>query len=380
MRASIKRIALGFVLVVVVGITAGALTMDRWLFVVLDPGAFVPEATPRKPNYAKESSWAALPSTKDGADVALSSHPAIDQTKAPADVFYVHPTTSVGPVWNASIHAPDVIHATHRGGTLIQASAFNGCCAVYAPRYRQANGKAFLSPNTHSKRAANVAFSDVKTAFRYFLTHHNKGRPFVLAAHSQGSIMATRLLKEVIWKDPAIAQKMVVAYLPGAPLRQRDLGTIPVCRSAQQTGCVIGWNSRGPRYVSSRLDFPNPHSDDPTRQMEGLLCVNPLTWKQDDKQATTSQHKGAIFFDAQTPAVLPAFANARCHNGRLLITKMGRPVRHMMSKILDWVTGPQNYHPIEYQLFYLNIRANATQRVKAFQSTQKTKSPKPATR
>ena len=42
---------------------------------------------------------------------------------------------------------------------------------------------------------------------------------------------------------------------------------------------------------------------------------------------------------------------------------LGKP----MSRILDFLIGPQNYHPIEYQIFYMNIRHNALQRVEAFQ-------------
>jgi hypothetical protein len=34
-----------------------------------------------------------------------------------------------------------------------------------------------------------------------------------------------------------------------------------------------------------------------------------------------------------------------------------------MSRILDWVIGPANYHPIEYQIYYMNLRANAELRV-----------------
>ncbi len=30
-----------------------------------------------------------------------------------------------------------------------------------------------------------------------------------------------------------------------------------------------------------------------------------------------------------------------------------------MSRLLDFAMGPGNYHPIEYQLFYLSLRENA---------------------
>jgi hypothetical protein len=34
--------------------------------------------------------------------------------------------------------------------------------------------------------------------------------------------------------------------------------------------------------------------------------------------------------------------------------------------VLDFAMGPENYHPIEYQLFYMNLRSNAERRIAAF--------------
>jgi len=40
--------------------------------------------------------------------------------------------------------------------------------------------------------------------------------------------------------------------------------------------------------------------------------------------------------------------------------------RDFMSKLLDHALGPENYHPIEYQIFYLSLRRNAQTRVAAY--------------
>ena len=32
----------------------------------------------------------------------------------------------------------------------------------------------------------------------------------------------------------------------------------------------------------------------------------------------------------------------------------------------DFVMAPENYHPIEYQLFYMNLRRNAQERAEAY--------------
>jgi hypothetical protein len=347
---------LGVVLVLLVISIA---TMDRWLFVVLDPGAFDPAATPPAPDYAEPSAWAALPELDDGADVALAELPAIDQLHAPADVFYVHPTTWLGGEWNAPFDDPAVIEATTRGATLIQASAFNACCAVYAPRYRQANGRAYTHPDAQSERAVAVAYADVSAAFDAFLARIGE-RPFIIAGHSQGAMLGAKLIRERI-AGSALEQRLIVAYLPGGAVRAETIG-IPVCDGPTQTGCVVSWNARGPQFEHNafELDASDEHT------MAGRVCVNPITWSTDGLGATADRNAGAIFFDTDAPVIKPAFADARCVDGVLVVTGLGDAERDVMSRLLLWVMGPENYHPIDVQLFYVDLRNNAVARVQAF--------------
>src|SRR5262249_27804609 len=98
--------------------------------------------------------------------------------------------------WNAPTDEPALNEATDRVATGIQASAFNGCCSVYAPRYRQANGTAFTHPSPDGGRAIALAYTDVHRAFEEFNSRRGAGRPFILAGHSQGTVLAERLLHE----------------------------------------------------------------------------------------------------------------------------------------------------------------------------------------
>ncbi len=348
-------------IVALVGVVIAIATLDRWLFTVLDPGPFDSAATPSAPDYEQPEAWAALPELEDGADVALPSHPSIDQASAPADVFYLHPTTWVGSTWNGPLDDPAVIEATTRGGTLIQASVFNACCAVFAPRYRQANGKAYVEPGADGQQAIDVAFTDVAAAFDRFL-ERTADRPFILAGHSQGAVLGARLLRErIVGHD--VAARLVVAYLPGAPIRTETFGDeLPRCDDPTQTGCIAAWNARGPDYEPNGLEFDS-HRPDP---MAERLCVNPISWRADGAHVPAEQHGGAVFFDTPTPAVQPAFADAQCEDGSLVITAMGDPQRDLASTILLWTMGPDNFHPIEYQLYYLDLRDNAVARVDAF--------------
>ncbi len=360
MAKKLRLLAIVLVAVVVACIIA-IFTLDRWMFIVLDPGPFDLERTPPAPNYSEQRAWAALPELEDGADAALPELPAGDQQQAPAAVFFVHPTTWLGSEWNGPVDDPAVVEATHRGATLIQASAFNACCAVYAPRYRQANGNAFTRPNEHSARAIDIAFKDVDTAFSQFL-EWNGDRPFILASHSQGTVLGARLLRERIAGSP-VQQQLIAAYLIGGPLWPDDIGDVPVCTAAEQTGCVVAYNAREPGYIPNNFEFRSPGHDDP---MAGRICVNPLTWRADDASATPESHRGAVFFDTpHEPRILPQFTDATCMHGALVLSSVGELERDMMSSLLLWFMSG-SYHPIEYQLFYVNLRENAGVRTKAF--------------
>jgi hypothetical protein len=351
----------GIALAVVAALLALAFfTVDRWLFVALDPGRFDPAATPPAPDYASPDSWAALPSLEDGADVSLPELPAIDQSTAPADVFYVHPTTWLGPRWNAPIDDPAVVRATTRGGTLIQASVFNACCAVHAPRYRQASGLSYARPDPEGERAVAVAYADVSAAFEAFVARHG-GRPFLLAGHSQGTVLAARLLREKIHgHEPG--KRLVAAYLIGGPIRPDTIGEgVPVCATARDIGCVVAYNARAPGYTHNAFEFDASLPD----PMAGRICVNPLSWTRDGQAAPASANHGAVFFDTAKPRVLPAFAAAQCDGGALVVRDVGELDRDFMSWLLLRAM-PRNYHAIEYQLFYADLRRNAVERVEAF--------------
>lgn len=332
---------------------------------------FAAAAAPRAPDYADPAAWSALPGLVHTADVVPPSLPAIDrqaQQSAPADVFYIHPTSYVGGNWNGPIDDPRLNADTDRVATRLQATAFNACCAVYAPRYRQANGTAFTHPSRDGQLARDLAYADVAAAFAHYLRTYNRDRPFILAAHSQGSVMARRLLAEQIAGHKA-EQRLVAAYIIGSPLTveaaAREFPSVPPCQTPEQTGCVIAFNARGPHYRPGPFEFREATANGPS-VARNLLCINPLTWRNDETPAAAAQNAGAVFLEESAPALRPAFASARCEAGTLIVAEIGNPPRDFMSKLLDRALGAENYHPIEYQMFYVNLRLNAQARVAAF--------------
>jgi hypothetical protein len=99
------------------------------------------------------------------------------------------------------------------------------------------------------RQEGEIAYRDVANAWWSYLRNHNKGRPFVLIGHSQGSIMLQELIKREIEGKPA-ARQMLRAIIPGynvyVPQGRRVGGTFkstPLCSSPAETGCVMSWVS-----------------------------------------------------------------------------------------------------------------------------------------
>jgi len=370
MRSKLRRfIAATFLSCILLG---GLVVMNfgsLFLWSIAPGTPFREELAPRPPDYTRPSAWSALPGLHDLADTAPPSSPALEQAQAPVDVFYVHPTTYVGGEWNGPVDDAALNEATDRVATLIQASAFNACCAIYAPRYRQASPTAFTGQEGTGSAALDLAYRDVAAAFRYWREHYNRGRPFILAAHSQGTVHARRLLREVV-SGTSLRQQLVAAYLIGIPLSEealrRTLPDIPVCGSPEQTGCLISWNARGPGYTE-RLPVK-----DPERHTGAPLCVNPLTWRHDTAPAPRERNEGAVFLEANPPQVKPGLTGAQCRDGMLEVHIGEDLPRDFMSRLLDHTMGKGNHHPVEYQLFYMNLRRNAAERVATFLRTDAT--------
>lgn len=98
-------------------------------------------------------------------------------------------------------------------------------------------------------KAGQLAYSDVANAWRTYLAKYNRGRPFVLVGHSQGSLMIQELIKHEIEGKP-VAKRMVRAIIPGfnlfVPQGKLVGGTFkstPLCSSDAQSGCVMSWIS-----------------------------------------------------------------------------------------------------------------------------------------
>jgi len=177
-------------------------------------------------------------------------------TNTGVDVFFIHPTilqniasyTTVANVAIADQNA-NMIQASIRG----QAGLLAKYGRFFAPRYQQATPPTFLTSPTDSNQAMviGVAYNDIKAAFLHYLNNYNNGNKIILASHSQGSQLASILLRDVFDNNPQLRQKLVVAVIAGAAnnfaVQNNTLGgwwqNIPFCTQQNECGCVMGWKS-----------------------------------------------------------------------------------------------------------------------------------------
>lgn len=230
--------------------------------------ASLPDAPP--PNdYADPSSWLCRPDRQDAcaidltttvvaADGTLSREEWRANPNAPIDCFYVYPTVSTDPTPHSDM-TPD---AAERRVIEQQFARFGSVCRTFAPSYRQltlAGLRARMSAGEALGLERGPGYGDVLGAFRHYLEHDNHGRGFVLIGHSQGASVLTELIRQEIDGQP-LQDRLISAMLLGWTVTVAaggDVGgsfrDIPLCRSSDQTGCVV-------TFVSFRSTAPPSES------------------------------------------------------------------------------------------------------------------------
>lgn len=235
-----------------------------WLMAMMLAGMVSGQAS--APDYRDGANWLCRPGREDacsqdltatvigpdGTEIVEPFKPAAD---AGFDCFYVYPTVSFDPGGNSDLVAGD----EERRVIQLQAARFGSVCKVYAPLYRQVTLTALRAMLGGQSPAIDrdLAYADVRAAWNDYLAHDNHGRGVVLIGHSQGSLVLTQLLKREIEGKPA-ADRLISAMLIGSTVpvpEGKDVGalyqSIPLCRSGDQTGCIV-------TYASFRADYPPP--------------------------------------------------------------------------------------------------------------------------
>ncbi len=216
-------------------------------------------AAPAPVDYSPANRWLCLPGRLDTCTLPLpttevtpagyGSPDIAPVAKNPSvDCFVIYPTVSRDSGLNSDLVPGD---GEEKASIASQFARFSGACRVFAPVYRSMTLGAITYAATGGDvtAPAMMAYGDVRSAFRTYLTRYNKGRPFVLIGHSQGSLMLQHLIANEI-EGKSVARQMQLAILPGynflVPQGKRVGGTLkltPICSSPGETGCVMTWVS-----------------------------------------------------------------------------------------------------------------------------------------
>jgi pimeloyl-ACP methyl ester carboxylesterase len=319
-------------------------------------------AAPVKPtDYRSRSHWLYLPGKS------------VKQKKVA--VFYVYPTAYSrlpdGPIY-AAVDNPGMM----RGAQVAfqrQATAFRTVGDIYAPYYRQIDATYQLSlPFAQQKKnIAGIPSADVFAAFKHFIKHFDRGRPYILVGHSQGSAVLANLLAKYMKAHPAVYARMICAYVPGYPIQRSYLRQHPFLRFAKgrnDTGVIVSWNTEAPTIAA-----PSPVVQ------PGAIAINPITWTRKQTEASAAKNRGSIELNPLTDGT--PFLNAdgtikRFKN--VADARVDKAKGVVICSTIDAADPPYFkpggfpmgvLHTFDYPLYFFSVRANAAARVAHYFAT-----------
>jgi hypothetical protein len=245
------------------------------------------------------------------------------------------------------------------------ATAFDTVADIYAPYNRQVDAmyKKSLPVAQQNKLEDGIPTSDATSAFDYYIKHYNKGRPYILAGHSQGSNLLANILSAYMLKNPRVYKRMVAAYVIGYSITPQYLSQNPELRFAEgpsDTGVIVSYNTEAPV-----VDGVNPVT------LPGGIAINPITWTRSEEPASAQQNLGGIAIDPKTgyavldaegkPARVEHYADARVNKDRGVVICSTADVNLLSPGNALLPKGV--YHSFDYPFYYFDIRANADERV-----------------
>lgn len=292
-------------------------------------------------DYSKRTNWLSLP-----------------ESDRDVDTFYLYPSSYVSPKGEnkpfADIRDENMVRIA---GTCldIQGSAFSGRTNVYAPLYRQVDpfmGFRFIEENKQDL-VDEVILTDAIDSFDFYIKNFNKGKPFILAGHSQGTTLLMKVLATYLKDKKELLNKMVAAYMIGYGVTEEYMKENKHLRFAKgetDTGVLISWNTEKPELEESTPIVK-----------EKSLCINPLNWRRDATYAPVNMNLGSLI---KGKIVRPGIADAKINvkKGTLECSTV-KPEDYR--QVFD-IFPVGCYHSMDYGFYYENIRVNAAKRIEAF--------------
>ena len=342
---------------------------------------FSEKKPPKAPDYNNQNYWVAFPGKKSVALLDPESEP--NNELKDVDCFFIHPTGFFLKEWNYDL---DFNSATSQRTDLMlatQASVFNKRCNIYAPEYRQATFAAIAQNlGEDSVKALELAYEDVKAAFKLFLDVHSKGKRFFIASHSQGALHAQRLISERIFKE-ALSTKLISAYLIGYPLEEefvQKIGT-DISKKFLEEGSIIQFQTVGQGGKRPRLKYWMFDGDKYALQkIKKLNTTNPISlnrsknWEKNEIDSFLMPKISGIspLFDYAARLKNDSYVrkinfaenqnfSAKISTQGYLETK-GSAIDRILKK--DF-TGMKDLHIWDYQIFWNHLRIDVENKIKS---------------
>ena len=307
------------------------------------------------PDYSDENNWAHLPENTDNA----------------VDTFFIYPTVYVNP----EPGAPEIVSVDDSAFRLDVSEyyfeapeLFDEMTNLFEPFYRQSNLCA-LSGKTYEEIVEfqlREQRTDIYVALDYFFEHYNNGRPFILAGHSQGSLMLKIALCDYFIEHSEYLERMVAAYVVGFSVTTDDLKTnlaLKFAETSDDTGVIVSWNTEGPENKNEKNNVV----------LENAISINPLNWKRDDTYAPASENLGdrtqVIDSEGNEGFIVnkPGLADAQIDLERGVVVCTTLEEHYVKSEPgADNVFGPASLHECDYSAYWENIRENVYTRIDAF--------------
>lgn len=308
-----------------------------------------------------------------------------------ADCFYVHPTTEMGVTsWNISREKSNpgecgnckIRDNTSGDPDLLenQAGAFKQCCNIWAPRYSQVGMLSLAADWENPKPAAmeawNIAVTDVRMAFQYFLANRpDKNRPFVIAGHSQGSIIMVKVIKDCLDGKPEERQ-FVAAYLAGGYVYKDLFGTvfkgaIHECRGPTDKQCIISWDTRineiwkddSMKIAQLYYQQFDKYCEKPIGNsvcLKPRIQISPISWTDKDANGT---YMGVKEAGRAEPLMPPrGWGGFRVTPDAVWLDDP----RSFMKFGMMIPVAAGNLHPKDFHMWYFNVNENVAMRLAAF--------------
>jgi hypothetical protein len=306
-------------------------------------------------DYSDPNNWAHLPKHAD----------------KPVDTFFIYPTLYINPAPDAPTLSPIedqmfrlAVKANYKQGPLL----FEDLTNLYEPYYRQSNLISFFGKTQQEILGLQLQEprTDLYAALDYFFENYNNGRPFIIAGHSQGSIMVKLALKDYFMEHREYLSRMVAAYVVGFSVTEDDLiQGLKFAEGADDTGVIVSWNTEGPGNTENGVVLGN------------AVSINPLNWRRDDTYADASENIGdrlpiydkdvalrAIGYKENKPGL--ADAQLDLERGVVVCTTLDEYYIKPIAPGMKNIFGHASLHLLDYMAYWENVRENVRTRIKAY--------------